>query len=68
MTAEALPLPAAQPRRSRIGLQPVIYVVLFALVGVFVLYPLVVIVLNSFLAGDIGGARSWSLESWQTAV
>ncbi|HXQ50594.1 MAG TPA: iron ABC transporter permease [Stellaceae bacterium] len=65
MTAETLP---ARRPRIRIDAQHVVFLVLLAIAALFVLYPVLVILVNSFIAGSIGQARYWSLAGWHAAL
>ena len=46
----------------------IIYALVFGAVVLFVLYPVLTMLVNSLLAGPIGGERHWSLEGWTTAL
>jgi len=61
-TAPALP----QPRHA-IDPQYAVFLVVLGIVGLFVLYPVLVILIDSFVVGPIGGARSWGLDGWRAA-
>lgn len=61
-TAPALP----QPTRV-IDPQYAVFLVVLAIVGLFVLYPVLVILVDSFVVGPIGGVRQWGLDGWRAA-
>jgi len=66
-TSPALPQPAlSQPRRT-IDPQYAVFLVVLGIVGLFVLYPVLVILVDSFVVGPIGGARNWGLDGWRAA-
>lgn len=48
--------------------QRVVFLALLLIVALFVLYPVLVILVNSFVAGAIGRPRYWSLEGWRIAL
>ncbi len=57
------------PRRMpRIDAPRMVYMLLFVLVGIFVLYPVLVILMESFLAGPIAQPQEWSLAWWRAAL
>lgn len=55
-----------QPRRA-IDPQYAVFLVVLGIVGLFVLYPVLVILVDSFVVGPIGGARNWGLDGWRAA-
>ena len=55
-------------RAGRIEGQHLVFLMLLGFVAVFVLYPVLVILVNSFVAGAIGQPRHWSLEGWRVAL
>jgi len=61
-TAPALP----QTGRA-IDPQYAVFLVVLGIVGLFVLYPVLVILVDSFVVGPIGGARNWGLDGWRAA-
>ena len=61
-TAPALP----QPTRA-IDPQYAVFLIVLAIVGLFVLYPVLVILVDSFVVGPIGGVRQWGLDGWRAA-
>jgi len=66
-TTPALPQPAlSQPRRT-IDPQYAVFLIVLGIVGLFVLYPVLVILVDSFVVGPIGGARNWGLDGWRAA-
>jgi iron(III) transport system permease protein len=59
---------AAPPRRSfAVDPQYTVFLIVLAIVALFVLYPVLVILVDSFVAGPIGAPRRWSLEGWRAA-
>jgi iron(III) transport system permease protein len=61
----------AIPARRRLPLvqpQHVVFALLLLIVGVFVLYPVVILITNSFVVGQIGQPRHWSLDGWRIAL
>ena len=50
-----------------IDAQYVAFLAVFAVVALFVLYPVIVILIDSFVAGPIGAPGQWSLEGWRAA-
>ncbi len=45
-----------------------IYTIIFVLVAVFVLLPVGLTFTNSFVQGEIGQMRTWSLQPWRDAI
>jgi iron(III) transport system permease protein len=66
MTIKAGSIPQDQPLRFPV--QAAVYVTLLVVVGVFVLYPVIVIVVNSFVDGEFDLMRSWSIDPWRRAL
>lgn len=66
MTSEGAPL-SLQRSRS-LDAQHVVFLVVLLFVAIFVLYPMLVILVNSFIVGPIGQPRHWSLDGWRTAL
>jgi iron(III) transport system permease protein len=55
--------------RSRTSVPHVVFLLLLLWLVLFVLYPVLAILANSFVEGEfVRGARSWSLEPWRRAV
>ncbi len=54
-------------RRVQFDPQRAVFYLLLLIVALFVLYPVLVILVNSFVAGAIGQPRQWSLEGWRIA-
>lgn len=57
------------PHRRPIAIDPqyAVYLVVLGVVTLFVLYPVLVILVDSFIAGPIGMPGHWSLEGWRAA-
>ena len=53
---------------SQLDQTRLIYLFVFALIGIFVLLPVSLTMMNSFIQGEIGQSRSWSLQPWQEAL
>jgi iron(III) transport system permease protein len=62
------PLVVARRRLSSVQPQHVVYGLLLLIVAIFVLYPVVILIANSFVAGQIGQPRHWSLDGWRIAL
>jgi iron(III) transport system permease protein len=60
-------LTARGPRISITGLG-VIFSILLALVTFVVLYPILLLVINSFQVGIFGREMTWGLDNWRTAL
>jgi iron(III) transport system permease protein len=58
-------LAALRRRTPPIDAPRAIFLILLLTVALFVLYPVLVIVVNSFVAGAIGQPRTWSFAGWQ---
>ncbi|HEX4192993.1 MAG TPA: iron ABC transporter permease [Stellaceae bacterium] len=56
----------SQPIRT-IDPQYAVFLIVLGIVGLFVLYPVLVILVDSFVVGPIGGARHWGLDGWRAA-
>ena len=59
--------PALNRRIVVIDAQYAAFLAVFAVVALFVLYPVIVILIDSFVAGPIGAPGQWSLEGWRAA-
>jgi iron(III) transport system permease protein len=59
--------PALPQPRVAIDPQYAVFLVVLGIVGLFVLYPVLVILVDSFVVGPIGGARNWGLDGWRAA-
>jgi iron(III) transport system permease protein len=66
-TAPALPQPASARAARTIDPQYAVFLAVLSIVGLFVLYPVLVILVDSFVVGPIGGARNWGLDGWRAA-
>jgi iron(III) transport system permease protein len=66
-TAPATRFEAPVAGRLRIDALVVICVVLLALVGFVVLYPIGLLAINSFRVGVFGQPSTWGVENWQAA-
>jgi iron(III) transport system permease protein len=66
-TAPATRFEAPVAGRLRIDALVVICVVLLALVGFIVLYPIGLLAINSFRVGVFGQPSTWGVENWQAA-
>lgn len=66
-TAAARPIGQPLLDRLRPDLITVLCTVLLAIVGFVVLYPIVLLAVNSFRVGDFGRATAWGLGNWQAA-
>jgi iron(III) transport system permease protein len=64
------PEPLVVTRRRLLSVQPqhIVYGLILLVVAVFVLYPVVILVANSFVTGQIGQPRHWSLDGWRVAL
>src|ERR1700753_3568251 len=62
-TAPALPQPPARTSDP----QYAVFLIVLGIVGLFVLYPVLVILIDSFVVGPIGGARHWGIDGWRAA-
>jgi iron(III) transport system permease protein len=47
--------------------QYAVFLIVLGIVGLFVLYPVLVILVDSFVVGPIGGARHWGIDGWRAA-
>ena len=59
-----------QDRRARLPAfdpQYAVFLGLLLVVALVVLYPMLIILVNSFVAGSIGQTRYWSLQGWRVA-
>ncbi len=54
-------------RATGIDPQYAVFLAVLGVVGLFVLYPVLVILVDSFVVGPIGGARHWGLDGWRAA-
>jgi iron(III) transport system permease protein len=59
--------PALSQRVRTIDPQYVVFLIVLGVVGLFVLYPVLIILIDSFVVGPIGGARHWGLDGWRAA-
>jgi iron(III) transport system permease protein len=58
---------ALRRRTVSFDAQYTVYLVVLGIVALFVLYPVLVILVDSFVAGPIGTPRHWSLDGWRAA-
>jgi iron(III) transport system permease protein len=65
MTSESAP--AGQRRFLPIDPQYAVFLALLLIVALFVLYPVLLIVVESFVDGAIGQPHHWSLQGWRIA-
>src|SRR6266545_1334729 len=62
-------VPTAQP--ARVGVpsgQAILFALVFALVAFVVLYPILLLVFNSFQVGRFGQTMTWGLDNWRDAL
>jgi iron(III) transport system permease protein len=59
--------PALPQRIRAVDPQYVVFLIVLGVVGLFVLYPVLIILVDSFVVGPIGGTRHWSLDGWHAA-
>lgn len=64
--AEAVRAPHRRP--FAIDPQYAVYLAVLGVVALFVLYPVLVILVDSFVAGPFGMPGHWSLEGWRAAL
>jgi iron(III) transport system permease protein len=65
-----MPEAASVLRRRAISVDPqyVVFLAVLLVVALFVLYPVLVILVDSFIAGPMGTPGQWSLEGWRAAL
>jgi iron(III) transport system permease protein len=64
--AEAAPV--LHRRAVSIDPQYAVFLAVLLVVAIFVLYPVLVILVDSFIAGPMGAPGHWSLEGWRAAL
>ena len=66
--SERLPAEARPSVLPRVRISAVLFVIVLALVAFLVLYPIWLLVINSFQVGQFGLATHWGLANWQAAL
>lgn len=59
------PTLALRRRMAQFDAQHAVFLVLLSIVLIFVLYPVLIILVNSFVTGAIGQPRHWGLAGWR---
>ncbi len=66
-TASSVPLPGAARRRATPGSGTFIVAVLVLVFGFYIIYPVILIFINSFNIAGVAQDPHWSLDNWRTA-
>ena len=66
-TASSVPLPGAARRRAAPGSGTYIVAVLVLVFGFYIIYPVILIFINSFNIAGVAQDPHWSLDNWRTA-